>query len=120
MAAVAGCYVGATTKVVRIARRAKGGEPATGEDLLRLLECILSARASREIQPDPIGSASQTPGPFMPTTPPSPALIQLLRSTLQRLEESSGLDPDDPKLVEFKNSILRAIAELEVQRSNAA
>jgi hypothetical protein len=56
----------------------------------------------------------------MPTTPPSPALIQLLRSTLQRLEESSGLDPDDPKLIEFKNSILRAIAELEVQRSNAA
>jgi hypothetical protein len=56
----------------------------------------------------------------MPTTPPSPALIQLLHSTLLRLEESSGLEPNDPKLVEFKNSILLAIAELEIQRSNAA
>jgi hypothetical protein len=47
-------------------------------------------------------------------------LIELLRSTLKRLEETSGLEPDDPKMVEFKNSILRAIAELELQRSNAA
>ena len=58
--------------------------------------------------------------PSIPSIPSSPTLIQLLRSTLRRLEENSGLDSNDPKLVEFKNSILRAIAELEIQRSDAA
>ena len=51
---------------------------------------------------------------------PSPKLIELLRSTLRRLEEESGLDPNDPRLQEFKNSILRSIAEMEVRKQDAA
>jgi hypothetical protein len=54
----------------------------------------------------------------MPHT--SPTLIELLRSTLTRLEETEGLDPNDPRVVEFKNSILRSIAELELRKSEAA
>jgi len=50
---------------------------------------------------------------------PSPILIELLRSTLQRLEEELGLEPNDPKLLEFKNTILRSIAEMEVRKQDA-
>ena len=52
--------------------------------------------------------------------PIRPALIDLLRSTLRRLEASEGLRPDDPALIEIKSHILRAIAELELQRSSRA
>jgi hypothetical protein len=51
---------------------------------------------------------------------PSPKLIELLRSTLRRLEEESGLDATDPELRACKNSILRSIAEMEVQKQDAA
>jgi hypothetical protein len=50
----------------------------------------------------------------------TPTLIELLQSTLMRLEETEGLDPNDPRLIEIKNSILRSIAELELRRSEAA
>jgi hypothetical protein len=44
-------------------------------------------------------------------------LVRLLRSTLERLERTEGLQPDDPALAEIKSSILRAIAELEIRDS---
>jgi hypothetical protein len=50
----------------------------------------------------------------------SPTLLELLSSTLARLEEAEGLDPNDPRLIEVKNSILRSIAELELRKSEAA
>jgi hypothetical protein len=50
----------------------------------------------------------------------SPTLIDLLRSTLRRLEENSELDPADPQLRELKGSILRSIAELEIQKTGDA
>ena len=50
----------------------------------------------------------------------SPTLLELLCSTLKRLEETEGLDANDPRLVEVKNSILRSIAELELRKSEAA
>lgn len=50
----------------------------------------------------------------------SPAFLQVLRSTLQRLEEAPGVDPDDPKLLEFKASIMRAIAEMEMRKTDSA
>lgn len=56
----------------------------------------------------------------MSQPPALPTLIDLLRSTLKRLEETPGVGPDDPKLVEVKNSILRSIAELEVRKQDAA
>jgi hypothetical protein len=51
----------------------------------------------------------------------SHAMVDLLRSTLEHLEiETQDLDPNDPILVEFKASILRSIAELELSRPEAA
>lgn len=55
----------------------------------------------------------------MAGTPIRPALIDLLRSTLRRLEQTEDLRPDDPALLEIKSHILRAIAELEILRSAA-
>jgi hypothetical protein len=49
------------------------------------------------------------------------AMVDLLRSTLEQLEEQTqDLDPNDPVLVEFKESILRSIAELELKEPRAA
>ena len=48
------------------------------------------------------------------------SLVDLLRSTLQHLEETEELEHDDPALLEIKGSILRAIAELEIRRSASA
>lgn len=50
----------------------------------------------------------------------SPTLVEVLRSTLRRLEDAPDIDPNDPKLQEFKTMILRSIAELEVRKANAA
>lgn len=47
----------------------------------------------------------------------SPALMGILRSTMERLEQRIDLDPDDPNLRHFKKSLLLAIAELEEQKS---
>ncbi len=55
-----------------------------------------------------------------PLTFPPLSLIQLLRSTLRRVEEMPDHDPGDPSSKELKHSILRSIAELELQRENAA
>ncbi len=54
------------------------------------------------------------------TFPTSPSLVSLLRSTLQRLEESANIDPRDPTFMELKSTILRSIAELELRRQEAA
>jgi hypothetical protein len=49
--------------------------------------------------------------------PPSPSLIEVLRSTLNRLEQHEDLASDDPALAELKGSILRTITELEVTKT---
>jgi hypothetical protein len=53
-------------------------------------------------------------------TPVSPILIEALRSALAGLESTPGLDPKDPKILQFKASILLAIAELEARKSASA
>ncbi len=53
-------------------------------------------------------------------TRPSPKLIQVLRSTLNRLQKSEELAPDDPALAELKESVLSKIAELEVAKTPKA
>jgi hypothetical protein len=50
----------------------------------------------------------------------SPAFLEVLRSTLERVEQTPGLDPNDPKFIAFKTAILRAIAEMELRKSDAA
>ena len=49
--------------------------------------------------------------------PASPSLIEVLRSTLKRLEQHEDLASDDPALAELKGSILRTITELEVTKT---
>jgi hypothetical protein len=50
----------------------------------------------------------------------SPTLIDLLRSTLRKLEENPELDANDPQLRELKSTILRSIAELDFRKQDAA
>jgi hypothetical protein len=51
-------------------------------------------------------------------------LIEMLQVTLTRLEQTQELSPDDPALLELKQSLVRIIAELEIirlgQEKNAA
>ena len=49
----------------------------------------------------------------------SPGLIEILRATLEKLEQSNESGQNDSALRELKASILRAIAELEVHKSAA-
>lgn len=49
-------------------------------------------------------------------TPIRSTLVDVLRSTLRHLEETEELRPDDPALLEIKNTIVRAIADLEISR----
>jgi hypothetical protein len=49
--------------------------------------------------------------------PASPSLVEVLRSTLSRLEQHEDLASDDPALAELKGSILRTITELEVTKA---
>lgn len=48
--------------------------------------------------------------------PSVPDLIDLLEATLKHLEENQNLSSDDPALLELKQSIVRALAELELVR----
>jgi hypothetical protein len=45
-----------------------------------------------------------------------PDLIELLQETLERLESTQDLKPDDPTMLELKSSIVRAIAELSIAK----
>ena len=51
-------------------------------------------------------------------------LIEMLQATLRHLEQTQELSPDDPALLELKQSLVRIIAELEIirlgQEKNAA
>lgn len=50
-------------------------------------------------------------------TPGSPSLVEVLRSTLKRLEQNEDLASDDPALAELKGTIVRAITEMEVGKT---
>jgi hypothetical protein len=43
-------------------------------------------------------------------------LVEVLRSTIVQVEQSADLRPDDPAIVELKNSIVRTVAELEIAK----
>jgi len=47
-----------------------------------------------------------------------PILVEALRSTIQNLERSEELSPDDPALREIKSSILRTIAAREAKAAD--
>ena len=48
----------------------------------------------------------------------APNLVEMLRSTLRKLQESIDLDPHDPALRGLKSALLRDLAELEMSRSH--
>jgi hypothetical protein len=50
----------------------------------------------------------------------SPRLVEILRSTLARVEQSADLSPDDPALVKLRDFVLHLIAELEVAKTRKA
>lgn len=45
-------------------------------------------------------------------------LINVLRSSLERIESSGEVDPSDPAFIELKRSVTRAMAEFEVAKSD--
>lgn len=45
------------------------------------------------------------------------SLVEILRSTLQKLEANSDFRQDDPAVIELKKHIVRAIAELEIVKT---
>ena len=47
---------------------------------------------------------------------PSPNLVEVLRSTLENLEKSTAFSPDYAALHEFKRSIVRLIADLQLRK----
>ena len=47
---------------------------------------------------------------------PSPTLIEVLRSTLLGLEQSREFNAEDPAHQEFKRSIVRLIADLQLRK----
>jgi hypothetical protein len=51
---------------------------------------------------------------------PSRSLIEILRSSAEKVELNSDLLPDDPAVVEFERGIVRSIADLEVAGASAA
>ena len=51
---------------------------------------------------------------------PSPTLPDILRTTLEHIEADTEVAPDVPTLRRLKQSILRALADLEIRKTNAA
>jgi hypothetical protein len=49
--------------------------------------------------------------------PPPRDLIDVLRLTLEQVEKSESLNPDDKSLRELKSSIARTLAELELSKA---
>ena len=47
----------------------------------------------------------------------SPGLIEILRSTLARVEQKLGLSPNDNAVIELRHSIVRMITELEIAKA---
>lgn len=45
-------------------------------------------------------------------------LVNVLRSSLERIESSGEVDPSDPAFIELKRSVTRAMAEFEVAKSD--
>jgi len=50
--------------------------------------------------------------------PLSSKFLEILRTTLSRVETQADLKPDDPTLVEFKRSVVRSVATMEAVASD--
>ncbi|HXE06635.1 MAG TPA: hypothetical protein VN612_01980 [Acidobacteriaceae bacterium] len=52
--------------------------------------------------------------------PSKPEMIEILKGTLEDVEHEPSLNPKDPKVIDWKQSIRRSIAELESDCGKAA
>jgi hypothetical protein len=50
--------------------------------------------------------------------PYSPSIIEILRSTLTRLEKDSNFRQDDPAVVQLKRHVIQSLAEFESQKND--
>ena len=49
--------------------------------------------------------------------PPPVSIIDILRNTLHRLEQSEDFRQEDPAVIELKRHIIQSIAEFEIMRT---
>jgi hypothetical protein len=47
----------------------------------------------------------------------APQLVDVIRIAVQNVEQSSGVAPDDPAMVELKQNVVRTVGELEVAKA---
>jgi hypothetical protein len=47
----------------------------------------------------------------------SPCLLNVIRGAVQQVEESSGVGPDDPAIVELKQNVVRTVGELVLTKA---
>ena len=47
----------------------------------------------------------------------SPRLIDVIRVAVEQVEQTSGVAPDDPAIVELKQNVVRAVGELELTKA---
>jgi hypothetical protein len=55
--------------------------------------------------------------PFIMNHPYSYSIIEILRSTLSRLEKDSDFRQDDPAVVQLKRHVIQSLAEFESQKN---
>ena len=46
-----------------------------------------------------------------------PQILEVIRIAVEQVEQSSGVAPDDPAIIELKNNVVRAVGELEVAKA---
>jgi hypothetical protein len=53
----------------------------------------------------------------MQSSAESPRLIDVIRVAVEQVEQSSGVAPNDPAIVELKQNVVRAVGELELTKA---
>jgi hypothetical protein len=56
----------------------------------------------------------------MPSEIDSPSVLKAIRAAVQRVEQSSGIAPDDPAIFGFKQNVVRTVGELKVAKAKRA
>jgi len=51
---------------------------------------------------------------------PSPKVLAVLRATLRKLQSDPDISQEDPVVQDFKRSVLRSVANLEIKKDDAA
>jgi hypothetical protein len=88
------------------------------EPACQLVARILHRTREREaLETNAKGSPLSTGPPFIMNHPYSYSIIEILRSTLSRLEKDSDFRQDDPAVVQLKRHVIQSLAEFESQKN---